>query len=72
MTRSNLKAKAKLKTFSVAYCVEQGFSINVRARSAEAAEEIIERRLNDECDVLQGSKRVHYEGFTASVDEVHS
>lgn len=72
MTRSILKAKTKLKTFAVAYCVEQGFSINVKAKSAEAAEEIIERRLDDECDVLRGSTRVHYAGFTASVDEVRS
>ena len=72
MTSVVSKARMKLKTFAVTYCVEQGFSINVKARSAEAAEEIIERRLDDECDVLPGSTRVHYDGFTAGVDEVRS
>ena len=70
MSKANRKPKSKLKTFAVAYCVEQGFSINVRAESADDAERIIEERLDDECDVLEGSTRVHYDGFTASVDEV--
>lgn len=66
------KTKPKLKTFDVAYCVEQGFSITVQATSADEAERIIEVRLDDECDVLSGSTRVHYDGFTAGASEVRS
>ena len=69
MRKSTSKTKLKLKTFDVAYCVEQGFTIEVQATSAEEAERIIEERLDDECDVLTGSTRVHYDGFTASVRE---
>ncbi len=65
------KTNAKLKTFSVTYCVEQGFSITVKAASAANAERNITKRLDYECDVLPGSTRVHYDGFTASVDEVY-
>ena len=72
MSTTTHKFKPKLKTFAVAYCVEQGFSINVRAKSAENAERIVKKRLDDECDVLEGSTRVHYDGFTACVDEVRS
>ena len=74
MTRANRKPKPKLKTFDVAYCVEQGFAIEVKAISADEAERIIERRLDEECDVLRGSTRVHYDGFTAGASEreVHS
>ena len=69
MRKSTRKAKLQLKTFDVAYCVEQGFSIEVQATSAEEAERIIEERLDEECDVLTGSTRVHYDGFTASAHE---
>ncbi|MEQ1615671.1 MAG: hypothetical protein ABL904_23195 [Hyphomicrobiaceae bacterium] len=72
MTSVVSKARTKLKTFAVAYCVEQGFSINVKAKSAENAERNVKKRLDDECDVLPGSTRVHYDGFTACVDEVRS
>jgi hypothetical protein len=70
MMRKKSKTSAKLKTFAVLYCVEQGFSINVKAKSAESAERNIRKRLDDENDVLAGSDRVHYDGFTAGVDEV--
>jgi predicted dinucleotide-utilizing enzyme len=70
MTGKTGKQRRKLKTFEVAYCVEQGFSIIVNAASAELAEEIVEQRLDDECDVLEGSTRVHYDGFVASSGEV--
>ena len=70
MTGIIRKPRTKLKTFEVAYSVEQGFSIIVKAKSAEVAEEIVEQRLDDECDVLEGSTRVHYDGFIASCSEV--
>jgi hypothetical protein len=70
MTGRIRKPRTKLKTFEVTYCVEQGFSIIVKAKSAELAEEIVEQRLDDECDVLEGSVRVHYDGFIASSSEV--
>lgn len=66
MSKRIQKSSPKLKTFDVAYCVEQGFSIEVQAASADEAERIIEERLEEECDVLPGSTRVHYDGFTAS------
>lgn len=69
MRNTTRKSKSKQKSFDVAYCVEQGFSIEVKAISADEAERIIEERLDDECDVLLGSKRVHFNGFTASVHE---
>lgn len=69
MSKTIRKSKMKLKTFDVAYCVEQGFSIEVQATSADDAEQIIQQRLDDECDVLPGSTRVHYDGFTAAARE---
>lgn len=68
------KTKSKSKVFDVAYCVEQGFSIEVRAKSADAAERIVKKRLDDECDVLSGSTRVHFDAFTSGAYgcEVHS
>ena len=69
MKEPTRKAELKLRTFDVSYCVEQGFSIEVQATSAEEAERIIEERLDEECDVLPGSTRVHYDGFTASTHE---
>ena len=69
MSKTTRKSKPKLKTFDVAYCVEQGFSIAVQATTADEAERIIDERLDDEMDVLSGSTRVHYDGFTASVHE---
>ena len=41
MTGTIRKPRVKLKTFEVGYCVEQGFSIFVKAKSAEMAEEIV-------------------------------
>ena len=65
-----LNIKPKLKAFTVGYCVEQGFSINVKATSKDDAERIVKERLDEECDVLEGSTRVHYDGFTACASEV--
>jgi hypothetical protein len=72
MSKQRRKTKPKLKTFDVTYGVEQAFSIDVKATSAEEAERIIKRRLDDECAVLKGSTRVHYDGFVARTDEVRS
>ncbi|RTL70313.1 MAG: hypothetical protein EKK41_12780 [Hyphomicrobiales bacterium] len=72
MRRINRKGTSALKTFAVAYCVEQGFSIIVKAKSAENAERNVAKRLDDGCDVLPGSTRVHCDGFTAHVEEVQS
>lgn len=69
MSNPTRKAKTKLKTFDVLYCVEQGFSIEAQARSDDEAERIIRDRLNEETDVLSGSTRVHYDGFTAGAEE---
>ncbi len=69
MSKANRKSRQKLKMFDVAYCVEQGFAIEVKANSADEAERIIERRLEEECDVLSGSARVHFDGFTAGASE---
>lgn len=69
MTKRKRQLKPALKTFDVAYCVEQGFSIPVRATSADEAEDIIKERLDEECDVLPGSTRVHYDGFIACAHE---
>jgi len=70
MSDTTKEPKPKLKTFNVGYCIEQGFSINVEATSADEAERIIEERLDEECDELEGSTRVHYEGFIACTSEV--
>jgi hypothetical protein len=72
MSKVNRKSRVKLKDFEVAYCVEQGFAITVKAHSADEAESVVERRLDDEMDVLNGSRRVHYDGFTVSAEEVPS
>jgi hypothetical protein len=60
----------KLKAYEVSYCVEQGFAIIVHAKSADDAECIVKERLDDEMDVLDGSRRVHYDGYTVDAKEV--
>lgn len=64
------KPRPKRKSFDVAYCVEQGFFIRIRAQSAANAERAVRRRLDDACDVLPNSERVHYDGVVASSREV--
>lgn len=59
-----------LKTFTVAYIVEQGYAIAVAAATAEDAVCIVKARLDDELDVLDGSTRVHHFHDTVSVEEV--
>lgn len=61
-----------LKTFSVSYCVEQGYVIVVPATTPEEAERIVQQRLDDQCDVLDGSTRVHHGHFVNEVEEVRS
>ena len=70
MRKRTPKQLPELKTFRVGYYLEQGFAINVRARSADAAERSIRTRLNDECGELELSTRVHYDDGIACVSEV--
>ena len=62
--------RGKKKTYRVGYYLEQGFAINVRAKSAEDAEDIISKRLEDECGELEGSERVHYDDGIVGAYEV--
>ena len=61
MTGIIRKPRVKLKTFNVGYYLEQGFSINVKAKSASGAERIVRTQLNHESGELAGSTRVHYD-----------
>ena len=61
-----------LKTFTVAYFVEQGYAIAVAAATPEDAVRIVRARLDEELDVLDGSTRVHHFHDTVSVEEVRS
>ncbi len=61
-----------LRTFTVAYIVEQGYAIAVAAATPEDAERIVRTRLDDELDVLDGSTRVHHFHDTVGVEEVRS
>ena len=72
MTNRATKHRQRLKTFSVAYNLEQGFFINVKARSAAAAERSVRQWLDDNYDEFPGSERVHYDGGITGVDEVQS
>jgi len=58
----------KLKSYSVGYWVEQGFTITVEARSAAHAEQQVRDRLDCEMDSLDGSERVHHDDGICSVD----
>jgi hypothetical protein len=64
--------RATTKTYRVGYYLEQGFAINVQARSVKDAERIIRTRLDDECGELEGSERVHYDDGIVGADEVRS
>ncbi len=70
MSTQTKRKRGALKAFEVAYSVEQGFTIIIQAKTAEEAEDIVTTRLDDECDVLEGSERVHYDGFVARASEV--
>jgi hypothetical protein len=72
MRKRKPKQSPELKTFRVGYFLEQGFAINVRARSEREAERSIRKRLDDECGELELSTRVHYDDGIASVSEVRS
>ena len=70
--RATADTAADGRLFTVAYIVEQGYSIDVSADSPEDAERIVRNRLDDEMDVLDGSVRVHHFHDTVSVGEVRS
>ena len=73
MTNCKTKRRSRLKTYNVGYYLEQGFSINIKARSAEHAERIVRKRLDDEACELTGSERVHYDdGIIIGSSEVCS
>ncbi len=60
----------ELKSFEVLYAVELGFSIVVKARSEDDAERRVQQRLDETCDVLKGSNRVHFGAFSIQAEEV--
>ncbi len=60
------------KLFEVAYFVEQGYALTVQADTADDAERIVRQRLDEEADVLDGSRRVHHSHGIAGVEEVRS
>jgi hypothetical protein len=64
------KPRAKLTTYDVGYYLEQGFTISVKASSAENAERIVRKRLDDTSDELTGSERVHYDDGITGATEV--
>jgi hypothetical protein len=70
MTGITRKPRAKLKTYDVGYYLEQGFTISVKACSADNAERIVRKRLDDANDKLPGSERVHYDDGITGADEV--
>ena len=72
MTKCKIKRRTRLKTYNVGYYLEQGFAINVKAQSADDAERIIRKRLDDECCELPGSTRVHYDDGMVGAEEVCS
>lgn len=60
----------KRRLYQVAYYLEQGFSIEVEARSPAHAEELVKARL-EECQApLPHSERVHYDDGIACVSRV--
>lgn len=72
MKHATTHKRQPLKRYAVAYYIEQGFTIIVNAASATNAKRIVINRLNDICDVLEGSTRVHYDGLTLDAEEVRS
>ena len=73
MTNCKTNRRTRLKTYNVAYYLEQGFAINVKAKSASDAERIVRKRLDDETYELTGSERVHYDdGIIIGSSEVRS
>ena len=73
MTKCKIKRRTRLKTYNVGYYLEQGFAINVKAKSASDAERIVRKRLDDETYELTGSERVHYDdGIIIGSSEVRS
>ena len=61
MTKCKTKRRTRLKTYNVGYYLEEGFCIEVKARSADDAERIVRKHLDDEACEFPGSTRVHYD-----------
>ena len=72
MTKRKIKRRTRLKTYSVGYYLEEGYCIDVKAKSADDAGRIIRNRLDDECGELSGSTRVHYDDGMVGAAEVQS
>ena len=72
MTKPKAKRRTRQQTYCVGYYLEEGFTINVEAKSAADAERIIRKRLDEECGELSGSTRVHYDDGITDADEVRS
>ena len=72
MTKRKTKLRTRLKTFNVGYYLEEGFIINVKAKSEDDAERIVQKRLDDECGERSGSTRVHYDDGIVEAEEVCS
>jgi hypothetical protein len=60
----------KFKTYIVSYSLDEGFLITVKAASAENAERIVRKRLDEFSAELPGSERVHYDDCVNGADEV--
>ena len=72
MTKLKAKKRTRLKSFRVGYFLEQGFAINVRAKSTADAERIVENLLAQDHDELPGSERVHCDYGVVDVEAVRS
>lgn len=59
---------SKLRTYRVSYWIEQGYDVLVEARSPTRAQDRVKRMLDDKCDRLDNSKRVHHDGGVCDVD----
>lgn len=70
MTKGHSLTDKAPKLFEVTYCVEQGYAIRIEANSPEDAERIIEERLDEKANVLDGSTRVHHAHFVNTVEEL--
>ena len=66
------KSSLRLRTYRVGYYLEEGFVVNVKARSIRDAERIIRQRLDDQAGEHDRSTRVHYADDITGTDEVRS
>lgn len=72
MSNSKAKRRTRLRSYEVLYYLEQGFSLTVKAKSAQAAEHMVSEQLNEDQDVLPGSTRGHYDAGVVQSEEVRS